>query len=235
MSTLREAWDEQAERWIGWAREPRADHWGWNLAIPALLDLLPPPGRLTVEVGCGEGRVARELLARGHRVIGFDASERLVEAARTGSPPVDARAADATALPLGDGAADLVVASMVLVVLDDLDGAMSEMARVLEPGGRLCVSTVHPANSHDLREPPPDRSYFESYRISETRERAGQRVTFHDMHRPLEAFSRALEAAGLLLEALREPRPRDAHVEAHPDAAIGRRQPMFLHLKAVKR
>jgi SAM-dependent methyltransferase len=234
VSTLREAWDEQAESWIGWAREPCADHWGWNLAIPALLDLLPAPGRLTVEVGCGEGRVSRELLARGHRVVAFDASERLVAAARAGEPAVDARVADAAALPLPDGAADLVVAAMVLISLDDLDGAVAEMARLLDAGGCLCLSTVHPANSHDLADPPPGRSYFDTYRFSETRERAGQRVTFHDVHRPLETYSRALEAAGLLVEAMREPVPSEAHVSAHPDAADGRRRPMFLHLKAVK-
>jgi SAM-dependent methyltransferase len=235
LTTLREAWDQQAEGWIGWAREPRADHWGWNLAIPALLDLLPAPGRLTVEVGCGEGRVSRELLARGHRVVAFDASERMVQAARASEPTLDARVADATALPLADGAADLVVAAMVLISLDDAEGAVAEASRVLEPGGRLCLSTVHPANSHDLADPPPTRSYFDTYRFQDTRERAGQRITFHDVHRPLEAYSRALEAAGLLIEAIREPVPDDAHVEAHPDAAEGRRRPMFLHLKAVKR
>jgi len=83
------------------------------------------------------------------------------------------------------------------------------------------------------REPALDARVADA--TADSRERAGQRITFHDVHRPLEAYSRALEAAGLLIEAIREPVPDDAHVEAHPDAAEGRRRPMFLHLKAVKR
>ena len=51
---------------------------------------------------------------------------------------------------------------------------------------------------------------------------------------PLERYSRAFEAAGLLLEALREPVPDDAFVRARPLAGRRRRIPLLLHLRAVK-
>jgi len=48
------------------------------------------------------------------------------------------RQADAAALPVEDGASDLVVSFMVLMNVDDMEGVVREAARVLEPGGRFC-------------------------------------------------------------------------------------------------
>ena len=59
-------------------------------------------------------------------------------------------------------------------------------------------------------------------------------MTFHSEHRPLEAYSRALEAAGLLIEAIREARAPDAMVAAAPGQRRWQRIPLSLHLRAVK-
>ncbi len=59
-------------------------------------------------------------------------------------------------------------------------------------------------------------------------------MTFHSEHRPIEAYSRALEAAGLLIEAIRETRTPDAVVAANPGKRRWQRIPLFLHLRAVK-
>ena len=71
--------------------------------VPALgaaaLDLLAPqPGELILDVGCGDGTLTQKILASGARVIGLDASEEMVEAAR--AKGVDAFVADAQALGL---------------------------------------------------------------------------------------------------------------------------------------
>ena len=235
-ASLRKAWEEQAPAWIAWARAPEQDHFFWRLSLPALLTLLPAPGRLTVDLGCGEGRLARELRGRGHRVVGVEGSTTLAAAARQADASIEVHVADAAAVPLGDGAADVVVASMVLLNLDDLDGAVREVARVLDRGGRFIFSTVHPANS---LKPLGDfeaagGSYFATYRYAETRERGGLRMTFHDTHRPLGAYLGAVERAGLLVEAVREPVPDDAYVADHPEVERWRRAPCFLLVRAVK-
>lgn len=72
-------------------------------------ELLPLPGRLTLDVSCGEGRLARDLKSAGHNVHAFDASPALVEAARSADSKLEVAQADATALPIEDGASDLVV------------------------------------------------------------------------------------------------------------------------------
>jgi SAM-dependent methyltransferase len=89
--SARDHWEDHAGDWIELTRaDPQFD----LLNKPSFLELVPAPGRCTIEVGCGEGRVARELVALGHRVIGFDAAPALARAAashRVGIPVSKAR------------------------------------------------------------------------------------------------------------------------------------------------
>jgi SAM-dependent methyltransferase len=220
---MRSAWDAQAQNWIAWARAPEHDHFFWRLGLPALLELLPAAGRRTLDLACGEGRLSRVLAERGHRVIGVEGSPALAAAAREAAPSIEVLDGDAAAIPLPDGAVDLVVCSMALLNFDDMDAAVAEAARVLEPGGRLCFTTVHPWNS--LKGGP---DYFGEHTYEEERTRGGLTMTFTDRHRPLGAFSRAFEAAGLLIEALREPVPDAEHLARHPEVERWTRRPAFL-------
>ena len=227
--SLREDWDAGAEDWIRWARSPGHDHYFWRLNLPALLELLPPPGRRTLDVGCGEGRLARELSARGHRVTGVEGSPALAEAARASDPALEVICADAAELPLPGGSADLAVACLSLLNMDDMPRVVAEVARVLEPGGRFAIVEVHP-----FRSVAEVDDYFAATRFAESRERDGLRMTFHDTHRPLTDLFGALEASRMTVEAVREPVPDDAHVAERPEAARWRTRPLFLHLRAIK-
>src|SRR5438034_3100894 len=100
---LSEFWEGQAERWVRWAREPGHDSY-WRFHRDRFLELVPPPGRLTVDVGCGEGRLARDLKALGHNVVAVDLLATMVEHARLADPELDVRQADAADLPLDNGA-----------------------------------------------------------------------------------------------------------------------------------
>ena len=125
---------------------------------------------------------------------------------------------------------------MSLLNIDSMPEAVAEVARVLAPGGRFCFSLVHPSNSaKPLGEHPEAGSYFAQYGYAEERERDGRGMTFHDIHRPLSAYAGALEAAGLLIEALREPVPGADYLREHPEMAQWTRKPCFLHVRAVKR
>ncbi len=237
--SLRDAWERHAHDWAAWARRPGFDSY-WRFGRDAFHALVPPPGRLTLDVGCGEGRVARDLAARGHRVRGVDGSATLVALAREASPELDFAVADAAALPFADGEADLVVAYMSLQDVDDLGGAVREAARVLEPGGRLCAAIVHPLNSagafasDDVASPfVVEDSYLATRRYEDEIESEGLKMTFASEHRPLEAYSRALEAAGFAIEAIREPAVPPGSWDARREARWGR-IPMFLYLRAVR-
>lgn len=227
---LRDAWERNAADWVRWARKPGHDSY-WRFHRGRFLDLLPAPRRLTLDVGCGEGRVSRDLSERGHRVIGLDASPTMIAAARELDPGGEYVVADAAKLPFADGHADLVVAFMSLMDVDDMPAAVRELARVLEPGGRLALAVVHPINSaHEVDRGHPEGrlvltdDYFDRRRYSDTIERDGVRMTFESRHLTLEDYFDALLAAGFRVEALREVRDPE-----HPRWS---RYPLFLHLLA---
>ena len=113
---------------------------------PALLELLPAPGRLTLDLACGMGELARELRDRGHEVLAVESSRELVRAARHADKRMEVLRAEIARMPMGSGIADLAVCG----TFDGLDGALVEIARVLKPGGRLCVALDHPGGLEEL-------------------------------------------------------------------------------------
>ena len=175
-------------------------------------------------------------MARGHRVVAVDGSPAMARACaghEIGQPAV---VADAARLPLRSASADLVVAFMSLHDIDDFEGALDEVARVLEPQARLCLAIVHPINSAGIFESERDDpdapfvirgSYMDRFRYHDAIERDGLPMTFHSAHRPLDAYSRALERSGFLIEAIRE-------VAVDDPADRWRRIPLFLHLRAIR-
>jgi SAM-dependent methyltransferase len=151
--------------------------------------------------------------------------------------------ADVAALPFRDGTFDLVVAYMSLHDMDEMRTAIAEAGRVLGHAGRFCAAIPHPVNSAgEFASKAADApfvitgSYLDSTPVTWTAARDDVLLTFHSEHRPLEAYSRALEAAGLLIEAIREIRPAapDTPRAADDAASRWRRIPMFLQFRAVK-
>jgi SAM-dependent methyltransferase len=226
LGSLRDAWEAEAHNWARFARGH--DHWRERFNWPAFAGLLPAPAGPVLDLGCGEGRTARDLRALGHGpLVGVDASPTLVAMARDGGGYDEVIAADAVALPFDDARFALVVAFMTLHDMDDAEGALREAARVLAPGGRLCAALVHPMNSASIV-----GAYFPQRRYADFHERDAVSLTFHSIHRSLQDVCAAFERAGLLIEALREPVAVDAAVADHPDLARTRERPAFLHLRA---
>jgi SAM-dependent methyltransferase len=96
--------------------------------------------RRILEVGPGPGELAERMAKElGADVVAIDVSPRMVELTRARG--IDARLGDVQALPFEDAEFDLVVAAWVLFHPADLDLALSEIARVLRPGGRLIAAT----------------------------------------------------------------------------------------------
>jgi SAM-dependent methyltransferase len=238
MGSLRDTWEAQAENWAAWARTPGHDHFFWDVNLPAFLELLPPPGRLTLDLGCGEGRLGRIVQERGHRVVSVDSSPTLARLAAHHEYAQHVALSDMAALPFEDECADLAIAFMSLQDVDNLGAAVHEAARVLVSGGSLCFAIVHPLNSAGAFESKePDSafvirgSYLDRFRYADEIERNGLPMTFHSEHRPMEAYSHALEDGGFVVEAIREPR----HPGGTGTDVRWRRVPLFLHLRAGRR
>jgi len=77
-------------------------------------------------------------------------------------------------------------------------------------------------------------SYLEPAPVTTVVDRGGIQMTFHSQHRPLEACSRALEAAGMLINAVREVGSNDKLATSDPAQHRWMRIPLFLHIRAIK-
>jgi len=166
----------------------------------------------------------------GHHVAGIDSSPTLTAYARDGGGYDEVVCGNATELPWLDSCADLAIAFMTLHDIPDPAPAIRKIARVLEPGGAPCVAIVHPLN----RSAEKLQEYFTDTRFSESVTRKGLTMTFEGADRPLESYTRALAAAGFVIEDLREPRADAAAVGRAPELAPASRQPFFLHLRCCR-
>lgn len=232
-----EHWERTADEWIAWTRAPGHDmFWAYR---DAFRRFLPPAGQRTLEVGCGEGRIARELTDLGHLVTATDLSPRLLAAAQETDSAADYRRADATRLPFPDDSFDRVVAYNMLMDVPDMPAAVREAGRVLAPGGVLTISIVHPfiergelADDAAFTIPGDSTSYFESSEFTATDTRDGLTMHFHGWSHPLQAYTEA-HGAGLVITRLLEPRPttQDSPEEHHLER--WRRLPLFLWINAT--
>ena len=191
----------------------------------------------TLELGCGEGRVARDLAERGHHVTALDSAAGLVRHARAAAPEIAYLVAGAARLPIHDGGFDLVVAYNSLQVVDDMAASVRECERVLRPGGRLCFCVAHPVTDMGRWIEHADgatfavrRSYFERARVEDTVEREGLRMTFRGWTHTLEDYAVALGDAGFAIDVIREPVPS-------PGGRFRRwsEVPLFMNVRAVRR
>jgi len=233
---LRDKWNENADEWITWVRDPDQPDSYWRFHRKQFLSLVPPAGRLTLDIGCGEGRVGRDLQQDGHRILWIDWSVTMCKAATSHrEAPTRAIAADAARLPLSDASVDCAIAFMSLHDIDNMPGAIAEIARVLQDGKQLALAIVHPMYSNGRFAAPgtPDcdfvitRSYFKPELCVSQGGQNGTKVTFFREHRPLQAYIRALIAAGFSIEQLNEVTDEDQDNPRH-------RIPMFLDILATR-
>lgn len=236
---LSEIWDKHAPEWIAWVRAPNKMDSYWRFHGEKFLSLVPDPRGLTVDIGCGEGRVGRDLQHLGHKVLGIDCSFIMCQAAADHPAPAPVVVADAVRLPLADDSADCAIAFMSLQDIDDMPAAVREIARILKDDQHLVLAIVHPVYSgggfwRDSTDAGTDnrfvieRSYFQDEYLTRDDKQGDLTITFHRRHRPIEAYTGALTDAGFIIEQLREVTDPDTSDPRH-------RIPMFLDILATRR
>ncbi|QNP65838.1 class I SAM-dependent methyltransferase [Streptomyces genisteinicus] len=181
---------------------------------PAVLGLLGDVKGLSVlDAGCGPGLYARELVARGAEVTGFDQSGDMVALARRRLGPRATLVQHDLARPLdwiASGTYDAAIMTLVVHYVPDRVACLRELRRVLRPEGRLIVSTSHPTADWAM----DGGSYF-AEKFVEDQWSCGMLSRF--WRQPLESWFTEFWEAGFLVERLREMRPAEGMAESHPE------------------
>ena len=167
-----------------------------------------------LDVACGTGIVARlaaEQIDKTGSVAGLDANPGMLKVAHSATPPeipIDWHEASAEAMPLPDGAFDVVLCQMGLQLMTGKAVALSEMRRILAPGGRIILNAPGPT-------PPPMAVMAEALATHIRPEVAGFVHAVFSLHDPAD-LTKLLDAAGFTdvvvdrhPKTLRLPPPRD--------------------------
>lgn len=112
-----------------------------------MMDDVPLKGKIIADIGCGTGRHWQRLYAgRPAGLIGFDVSPRMIHQLRKKYPDADTRLLQGNALTgLGNGSCDLIISTLALAHMDQLETVLEEWCRVLKPGGHIIITDYHPA------------------------------------------------------------------------------------------
>lgn len=184
----------------------------------ALLRLIGDVSNLRLlDLACGHGRLAREMARRGGRVVGVDISAALLDIARareTAQPLHIAYVQADAALPeaLVGKSFDGVVCSFGLSDIDDLDGVIATVARVLRPGGFFAFSILHPCfPGWETKQANPSwqpvRGYYGEGWWRANSPAHGLRPKVGANHRMLSSYLNTFARHQLAVEELAEPLP----------------------------
>lgn len=211
--------------------------------LPLAAEVLAGRQRV-LDVGCGEGQIARQAAANGAAVVvGVDPTwAQLTEGNERGGGPAYARAG-AGGLPFRSGSFDAVVACLVFEHIREVDRAIGEVARVLGPGGRFAFFLNHPLlqvpNSgwidDQILDPPEQYWRIGPYLTEdESVEQVAPGVFLPFIHRPLSRYVNALAGNGLLVRRMEEPPPPPGFLAKAPEYAQAATIPRLLLLVADK-
>jgi SAM-dependent methyltransferase len=194
--------------------------------------------RRVLDVGTGEGQVARLASRLGaERVVGVDPTAAQVAVARERAGGPSYVRSGAAALPFPDGAFDAVVACLVFEHIRDVDDALSEVGRVLAPGGRFLFFLNHPLLQtpssgwidDQILDPPEQYWRIGPYLIEdETIEEVEKDVFIPFIHRPMSRYVNAMIAAGLVIRRMEEPAPPPGFIERAAEYADAATIPRLL-------
>ena len=107
--------------------------------------LVLEPGEKVFDIGCGVGFLAHELalkVGKSGKVVGIDQNPEMIRHSQQrceGLPQIEFNEGDASQLPAEDQSFDAVSCTQVLLYVKDVSKVLTEMRRILKPGGRLVI------------------------------------------------------------------------------------------------
>lgn len=222
------AWDEYASTYIENIDIGSPDHQSALDTVMRLVSSLP--GQKILDVGCGEGRISRLLIAQRTEVLGTDLSAEMVKAAQyksSGFTGLSFQQEDAQALHgLQDSSFDGAVCCLSLNNVPDLSAACNALGRVLRPRSWVVALVPHPAFEAPgsvMKPATPDlpatRHIPDGYLgegFYKTSDKGSVRGVVGNFHHTISSYLNSFVAQGFTCTALLEPKSVGVRPEMTP-------------------
>lgn len=250
MVDVAQTYNEHAGQWV--ERLKRGENAAHSLLEkPAMFGLLPHlAGKKILALGCGSAEEVELFLQRGaeqENIVGIDISNELISRARSAYPRASFEVRAMEELDVyGRDTFDFVYSSLALHYSDNWLPILSQVHRILRPGGRMLFSTHHPVKwGAKVQRSTELDTFFMGYERPKsgaptisgdylgarpvTDEWFDKKMSVSFYHRPLSAIIRDIVGAGLTIVDFVEPSPIAAAAEVNPGFhAIHSRIPLFM-------
>ncbi|MDO8521993.1 MAG: class I SAM-dependent methyltransferase [bacterium] len=218
---------------------------------PNLLRVLGPiRGKRVLDVACGEGFFSRALHEAGATVTGADIAPELISIAKKAGPPdITYLAAPAERMPLPDESFDAAVCVLALQNIQNLSGALAQVAHLLKKEGTFVAVLNHPCfrilrdstwgfdNDTNIQFRRLDKYLSESSHEIQMHPGSAPGITTMSYHRPLQLYMKEFAKHGFVLAGLEEwisNRVSEKGPKAEAEDRARKEFPLFLMLRARK-
>lgn len=168
-------------------------------------------GKTVLDFACGTGKISQMVKNKGAKVFGFDISRPMIEHAAKRVLVVQA---DGTEVPFRDNSFDYVFCLMIFMLIEDLEKAIDEVARVLKPDGKLFFGLIPP--KVEKWDKKTGLCYHDDSTYENIEERIyivhltdGRKIIEKYIHRPLELYTKLLSKNFNLERLVEEPTPKE--------------------------
>lgn len=237
-------WNEIGNEWI---EKAQTNDFRMFYIMPTTFQLLGDVSKKSVlDLGCGEGGYSRELARTGADVVAVDCSDHAIEYAK-------AKAAEEKLsithfvrnsndlYGISDNTFDIVLCAMMLMDVEDLNGTLQEIYRVLKPQGKVFISILHPCFK-----PPIEHKWFQESDGIQVRvknyfspsEWEGQindienKVIYR--HKTISEYVKAFVQNGFIIKDMNEPIPTQEQREKSSRIEWLTKIPMYLFISLEK-
>jgi len=234
-------YDDESVFALYMASRKRVDNPNDTLERPIMQDLIGDPnGQRYLDLGCGDAAMGRMLLEKGARsYVGVEGSQNMTRAARETLAGTAGRVvqAELESWRFPEAAFDVLVSSLVVHYVADLDSILTKVHAALANQGRFIFSVEHPViTSSDQGWTTVQRQawvvddYFD-IGVRVTSWLGGRAIKYH---RTFEDYFGAMQRSGFTVESLRESQPEQARFADEREYQRRKRIPLFLFLAGRK-